>query len=109
MTKNPTALITGAVAAVIALLVAFGLPITTDQKAALLGAIAPLVALVQAVITWKRSTEDRQIVAVAGPDEALAGPASIYPNGTELGTVPLSVTPATQVALLTGKLKPKDV
>lgn len=107
--KNPTALITGVVAALIALGVAFGLPLTGDQKAALLGAVAPIVAVTQAIITWRRSTEDNQIVAVVGKDEAIAGPASAYPDGVELSTVPTQLPGGTKLALLNGSLRPGDV
>ena len=48
--KLEPAVITGAVAAVITLLVAFGIPLTEDQKVAVLGVIAPLLALAQGLI-----------------------------------------------------------
>lgn len=111
MTKNPTALISAAVAAVIALAVAFGLPLSDQQAVALLGVIAPVIALIQGGITWQASTSDGQIVATATPGapEAVAGKASVYPNGTPLATVPATVDPSVQAELLAGVVKPSEL
>lgn len=49
--KLEPALVSGAVAAIVTLVVAFGVPLTVEQKAAILGVIAPVIALVQAVAT----------------------------------------------------------
>lgn len=48
---NEPALITGFVTAVLAALIAFGVPITPEQKVALAGLAVPVVAIVGAFIT----------------------------------------------------------
>ena len=49
--KVEPALVTGAVSAILVLVTAFGLPLTEDQKAAVLGSIVPVLVLVQALVT----------------------------------------------------------
>lgn len=104
-----TALIYGAVAAVLTLIVAFGAPVSEDQKWAILAAIAPVVAIVQAIITRTSTTDNAVVVAKAKPGvpEAVAADASVYPNGTQLQTVPATLNPSEQLDLLTGEVKPR--
>ena len=61
--KVEPALVTGAVSAVLVLVTAFGLPLSEDQKAAVLGTIVPVLVLVQALVTRA------QVVPVAKVDE----------------------------------------
>lgn len=49
-------LVNGAIAAIITLAIAFGLPISVEQKAAILGVAAPLLALAQAFATREKVT-----------------------------------------------------
>ena len=49
--KVEPALVTGAVSAILVLVTAFGLPLSEDQKAAVLGSIVPVLVLVQALVT----------------------------------------------------------
>lgn len=51
--QNEPALIAGGVGAVLALLIAFGVPITPEQKLAVLGIVAPAYALFSAF--WVRA------------------------------------------------------
>lgn len=106
-----TALIYGAVAAVVLLAIAFGAPLNDAQKASILGAVAPIVALVQAVVTRFTTTDNAVVVAKVAPGsrDAVAADASVYPNGSELQTVPAKVSPDAQVRLLDGTMKPRQV
>ena len=105
-----TALIYGVVAAVLLLVVAFGAPISAEQRTAILGVIAPTVALVQAVLTRLKTTDNGVVVAkAAAGKQAVAADASVYPNGTELHTVPSNVSEQSQKLLLNGTIKPHEV
>lgn len=104
-----SAVITGAAAAVITLAVAFGFPLTDEQRVALLGVIAPVVALVQAVLTRVWTTDDGIVVAKAEARQAVAGPASVYPAGMPLETVPTNADPDVQARLLAGSLMPGEL
>lgn len=55
------ALLTGLVGAILTLVVSFGIPITTDQRAAIMAAFAALVMLVQAVIVRYHVTPTAKI------------------------------------------------
>lgn len=61
--KIEPALVTGAVSAVLVLVAAFGLPISEDQKAAILGSIVPVLVLVQALITRSQVTPSVKVDA----------------------------------------------
>ena len=55
------ALVTGAVSAILVLVTAFGLPLTEDQKAAVLGSIVPVLVLVQALVTRAQVTPNVKV------------------------------------------------
>ncbi|WP_058234984.1 hypothetical protein [Devriesea agamarum] len=77
-----TATITSAAAAIIALLIAFGIPITEDQKVALIGVIAVIAPLIVA-ITRRYVTPNVNVVEHARGGEVIAGPANeAAPTGT---------------------------
>lgn len=54
--NNEPALIVGAVEALVVLAVAFGVPITGDEKAAIIGAVSAVLMLVGAVVTRSQVT-----------------------------------------------------
>ena len=62
--KVEPALVTGAVSAVLVLVTAFGLPLTEDQKAAVLGSIVPVLVLVQALVTRGQVTPNVKVDAI---------------------------------------------
>ena len=83
-----TASITGGVAAVITLLVAFGLNITSEQTAAILGVVgvvAPFV--VWRLVTDKETANSRVVEEVVGGDVVIAGPANELPTGLVIRTL----------------------
>ena len=59
--KVEPALVTGAVSAVLVLVTAFGLPLTEDQKAAVLGSVVPVLVLVQALVTRGQVTPNAKV------------------------------------------------
>ena len=59
--KVEPALVTGAVSAILVLVAAFGLPLTEDQKAAVLGSIVPVLVLVQALVTRGQVTPNAKV------------------------------------------------
>ena len=61
--KVEPALVTGAVSAVLVLVTAFGLPLTEDQKAAVLGSVVPVLVLVQALVTRGQVTPNVKVSA----------------------------------------------
>lgn len=69
--KVEPALVTGAVSAILVLVTAFGLPLTEDQKAAVLGTIVPVLVLVQALVTRGQVTPNVKVDAIV--DEVYAG------------------------------------
>lgn len=62
--KIEPALVAGAVSAVLVLVTAFGLPLTEDQKAAILGSIVPVLVLVQALVTRGQVTPNSKVDAI---------------------------------------------
>jgi hypothetical protein len=82
--------LTAAVAALIAVALAFGVPLTDGQQAAILGAVAVVGPLVAAFLTRARVTPAGNVVAyipkrAAGPGlRVLAGEASSAKTGTEI-------------------------
>ena len=62
--KVEPALVTGAVSAILVLVTAFGLPLTEDQKAAILGSIVPVLVLVQALVTRGQVTPNAKVDAL---------------------------------------------
>ena len=80
-------LISTAVAAVIALLVAFGIDLSSGQQVAILGVIAGVGPLAAAVIARTKVIPVATVVAVVSPDGTVtAGPASPLPTGTPIAT-----------------------
>ena len=59
--KVEPALVTGAVSAILVLVTAFGLPLSEDQKAAVLGSIVPVLVLVQALVTRAQVTPNAKV------------------------------------------------
>ena len=62
--KVEPALVTGAVSAILVLVTAFGLPLSADQKAAVLGSIVPVLVLVQALVTRGQVTPNAKVDAL---------------------------------------------
>ena len=62
--KIEPALVTGAVSAILVLVTAFGLPLSEDQKAAVLGSIVPVLVLVQALVTRGQVTPNAKVSAI---------------------------------------------
>ena len=62
--KVEPALVTGAVYAILVLVTAFGLPLSEDQKAAVLGSIVPVLVLVQALVTRGQVTPNAKVDAL---------------------------------------------
>ena len=62
--KVEPALVTGAVSAILVLVTAFGLPLSEDQKAAVLGSIVPVLVLVQALVTRGQVTPNAKVEAL---------------------------------------------
>ena len=62
--KAEPALVTGAVSAILVLVTAFGLPLSEDQKAAILGSIVPVLVLVQALVTRGQVTPNAKVDAL---------------------------------------------
>lgn len=62
--KVEPALVTGAVSAILVLVTAFGLPLSEDQKAAVLGSIVPVLVLVQALVTRAQVTPNAKVNAL---------------------------------------------
>ena len=59
--KVEPALVAGAVSAILVLVTAFGLPLTEDQTAAVLGSIVPVLVLVQALVTRAQVTPNAKV------------------------------------------------
>lgn len=64
--KIEPALVTGAVSAILVLVTAFGLPLSEDQKAAVLGSVVPVLVLVQALVTRGQVTPNAKVDALVG-------------------------------------------
>lgn len=62
--KVEPVLVTGAVSAILVLVTAFGLPLSEDQKAAVLGSIVPVLVLVQALVTRGQVTPNAKVDAL---------------------------------------------
>ncbi len=80
------ALISGLVQAVLALIVAFGLDLTSEQTATILAVTAAVLAL----LTRSLVTPAGEVVATRRPDRATpqAGQASDLPTGAPVAVVP---------------------
>jgi len=61
--SNEPALIAGGVGALLTVLVAFGVPITADQKVAIIGAVGPLYALGAAFLIRRAVTPNAKLPA----------------------------------------------
>lgn len=89
------AFITALTAAVIALLVAFGVPLTPDQRTAILGLAAVLAPVTVALIARRLVTPNGSVVEQVesrdGEDTVVAGPANAIPTGAAIR--PLSAHP----------------
>jgi len=82
-------LITTAVTSVLALLIAFGIDLTTNQQLAVLGIIAGVGPLVAAVFTRGRVFAPANVAAaVTSSGRTVAGPASPIPDDSLVAVVP---------------------
>lgn len=83
--KNEPVAIIGAVgaalAAVIGVAVAFGLPITEDQQTAILAAVGPVGIVVVLIITRRLVTPNGRVVEREDGGKVVAGEGSELPNG----------------------------
>ena len=89
LSKEP-ALITGLVAAIITLLVAYGVNITDGQTTAIMGAIGAVIALAQAFVTRQQVVPTQAAEAMVSDAEAKAYEDGLYTEvptsvDTELG------------------------
>lgn len=70
-------LVTTAVAAVLALLVAFGIDVTAEQQVAILGVIAGVGPLLAGILIRRKVTPDARVVEhLDAVDAVVAGPAN---------------------------------
>lgn len=58
--KNEPVLLTGLVTAIVALVIAFGVPISADQKAAIVGVVTAIVALLGGAVTRSKVSPARK-------------------------------------------------
>lgn len=82
--------ITAGVAAVLGLLVAFGLELTNTQQTAILAVATVVAPLVVAWVTRPKVTPNAQVVAVetrTAEPVTVAGEASPLPNGTPVSVI----------------------
>lgn len=84
--------ITAVVTAAIALLVAFGVELSTEQQVAVLGVVAAVAPLVAALITRTKVHANASVAAVSVHGTTLAGPASSLPDGTPVDVYPTGKT-----------------
>lgn len=76
---------TSAVAAILGLLTAFGLSITSEQQAAIMSVVAVLAPTVVAVLVRKKIVPAQDVVALRDKDGyEVSGPASPYVEGTSV-------------------------
>lgn len=88
--------LTTAVTALLALLVAFGIDLSQGQQVAILGVIAGVGPLVVAFVTRGRVAPASTVVAQQVNGAVIAGPASVLANGAPVEVWPVgtpSVTP----------------
>src|SRR5699024_10895655 len=74
--KNEPVILTDVVTAVVALAVAFGVPVSADQKAAIIGVVVAVVALAGGAVARKQVTPDRKTDVAE------------VPTAQELGEIP---------------------
>lgn len=80
--------ISAVVAAILALLVAFGFDITPDQSVAILGVVAAVGPFVAALVIRRKVTPNVNVVeAKTGTGEVVAGPANEIPTGEVIRTI----------------------
>lgn len=70
-----------AAAAILALLVSFGIPVSDDQQNAILGVVAVLAPLVVAYVARRYVTANSNVVERAEDGDVLAGEANTIPTG----------------------------
>lgn len=83
-------LITAVVTAVVAVLVAFGVDLTTEQQVAILGLVAAVAPIVAAILTRGRVTPAAAVAARVDPDSGytVAGPAARVADGQPVTVEP---------------------
>ena len=84
-----TGLIVAAVAAIVSLVTAFGLHVSPDQAAAIIGTVTAVAAVVGFLVARTKVTPTSNVVAFTNARHAapIAGPAAEQPNGTEVQVV----------------------
>ena len=85
--KNNPTIVTGLVAALIALGVSFGLSLSTEQT----GTIMAVVSAVLAAVNWVSVTPARLVAAKDDGGVLVAGPAAGSADGTEVVVRPVSM------------------
>lgn len=86
-----TATITGLVAAVIALVVAFGVDLSDEKQTAILGVVSVIAPLIVAAFVRGQVTPTSSVVAQRDPDGAVvAGDASAVTTGAPVEVIPSS-------------------
>lgn len=73
-----------AAAAILALLVAFGIPLSDDQQTAILGVVAVLAPLVVAYVARRYVTANSAVVEQAKDGQVVAGEANSIPTGSAI-------------------------
>lgn len=88
--------ITAGFTALLALLAAFGLPLTDEQTAAILGVVAVLAPLVVGLITRSQVTPTANVAARRLPDTGatVAGPAAAQSTGSPVTVTGPPASPA---------------
>ena len=86
--------VTTAVAAILAVLVAFGIDLSQGQQVAILGVIAGVGPLVVAFLTRSKVAPIATVVAQQVGGAVIAGPASVLATGAPVEVLPLG-TPVT--------------
>ena len=97
--------VTTAVAAILAVLVAFGIDLNPGQQVAILGVIAGVGPLVVAFVTRSQVAAFSTVVAQQVGGSVIAGPASVLTTGAPVEVWPLG-TPAVAAPIVTPPTPP---
>lgn len=91
-------LVTSLATAIIGVLVAFGVPMTKDQQAAVLVLVGVVAPLIVAAAAWHKVIPSAEVIArdpgTSHAADAVAGPASPLPDGTPVAVVADGPPPA---------------
>lgn len=91
MNKEPlitVGTITAIATAVVALLVAFSIPLTQPQQAAILGVVAVLAPIIVMLVTRPQVTPNVKVAAFDTGTQIVAGPASKVADGVRVAIHP---------------------